>query len=196
MRTVVSSSLFGFVALSAFALAGCSFSTEAEGPAGSMAEDRGSSASESNGIAKPELGPPSLGAGRETVSGMAPAEVGPVAPNAAELVKVELSAPERELLDGKPAVPTAIGIAPPKLGPVANISVAPAGCTSDAECGTPECYNGVQEAFFCDITGSCQVQIDSCGAFACGGAACLTQCQSDTDCAEGASCVDGRCKES
>ncbi|HWZ92694.1 MAG TPA: hypothetical protein VNW92_27700, partial [Polyangiaceae bacterium] len=46
----------------------------------------------------------------------------------------------------------------------------------------------------CDGAGSCSVDkpVD-CGAFKCGPTECLTACQSDTDCADGNSCVEGVC---
>lgn len=183
MRTVVSSSLFGFVACAAFALAGCAFESPAEPAAEQPSPVEGFEAVDP---AMPEPGSVAGVPGGSSVSEGANPELDPSVDDAAELADVELTYP--------------VGEAP---GPViahdnaksehAGPAAAP-GCSSDADCGTPACYDGTQESFFCDATGTCQVKIDSCGFYACDDTACRTACRSDAECAEGAHCVGGRCE--
>jgi hypothetical protein len=57
------------------------------------------------------------------------------------------------------------------------------------------CSDGSATSSACDGSGSCVSQKDStsCGAYACGKAACLTSCAADADCSKGSQCVDSRC---
>ncbi|MEZ4219750.1 MAG: hypothetical protein R3B13_02395 [Polyangiaceae bacterium] len=68
-----------------------------------------------------------------------------------------------------------------------------AGSDPDAECAAPACFEGMQESFACNGAGACDVSVKSCGAYACGVAACNDSCKSDDDCAEGARCSRGAC---
>lgn len=177
MRTVISSSSFGFVVFAVF-VSGCSLSTETEA----------SSASEGvTGIAEPRPG--SMADVPVAPGAATPAEpnLGPTVP-AGELTDVELTHP----MGGFPAAPSATGFAELEPGPMANVPVA-VGCTSDAECGSNACYQGMHEAFSCDDTGTCQVAITSCGFYGCGETGCATFCTSDADCDASGRCDGSRC---
>jgi len=69
------------------------------------------------------------------------------------------------------------------------------GTDPENECGTPACYSGTQERFFCDGASACQVEIIECGLYVCGGHACYTECRTDDECVETAWCNAGRCEE-
>jgi uncharacterized repeat protein (TIGR01451 family)/uncharacterized protein (TIGR03382 family) len=71
-------------------------------------------------------------------------------------------------------------------------------CTYPGEsvqCGTASCSAGVSTSGgTCDGAGTCALQTQSCGDYACGEVACLSSCTSDDQCAEGAFCLSGQCK--
>ena len=204
MRNIISSSLFGFLALTgSFTLSACSFEAN---------QDPGAAAGEAG-----EAGDP--GGGNVAFAG-------PARPSTGAATNVTANGPSRAADPGKsfapPPEPTAIGHActsdaecesgacadgvccdtscdgvcescnsPGQVGscvPYAN------GSDPETECGSPGCGNGQQESFSCDGSGACQVQIDSCGEFACGKTSCLTRCSTDADCAEGARCNAGNCE--
>ncbi|MFO0567431.1 MAG: hypothetical protein U0263_17360 [Polyangiaceae bacterium] len=181
MHTSVSSSFFGLFTLTALALGGCAVSTEAS--------------SETHSGQGVEVGDttPSRAARLPAAPGATPAPDFSVAPRApgAELSDLELTYPKQQN-----PVPSAIGLAPSNVGPMFDVSQAAQSgkCASDADCGVSGCYEGASESFFCDASGTCQVSIEACGFYACGESACLTSCQSDGECSDGASCIGGRCE--
>jgi len=67
---------------------------------------------------------------------------------------------------------------------------------SGVQCRAPSCSNGVAVlATGCDGKGACPaVQTHSCGAFACKGEACASECATTADCAAGFVCVGKDCK--
>jgi len=68
------------------------------------------------------------------------------------------------------------------------------GTDPENECGAPACFSGMQERFFCDGVGACQVESMECGLYVCGGHACYTDCRTDDECVESAWCNAGRCE--
>lgn len=195
MRTNTSRSLSGFVTVVAVALAGCSPSTDAEllaeSPAAAAAEP-----GETAGPAKPKAEPRAVL--QPTPSGLARPEVGGLAKGTVPLAELGQACIQGAdcatgscsdgvccdvPCDGTCEVCDATGLCVPR----------PAGSDPDHECGAPACNAGVQEAFWCDGAGACMVQIESCGAYVCGDAACLRECRSDADCIEPARCQGGSC---
>jgi hypothetical protein len=79
-------------------------------------------------------------------------------------------------------------------GQVGSCSPHASGSDPDGECATPGCYEGTQESFACNGARTCDVTIVSCGAYACGESACLSDCRSDADCAADATCQGASCR--
>jgi hypothetical protein len=65
-------------------------------------------------------------------------------------------------------------------------------------CGTGSCANAMLTPVgFCNGAGTCRQTPRGCGGYVCdaGGAACLTICMGDGDCASGFSCANGSCTD-
>ena len=60
-------------------------------------------------------------------------------------------------------------------------------------CGPPTCSAGELTHKTCDGSGGCAIKKESCGGFACDGAACKTTCASKADCAGTFECLGGVC---
>ena len=204
MRSIVSSSLFGFVVLAGtFALSACSLDA-AEDPEARAADVGQPSAGSSDTAAF--AGPTLPAAG-------APARIGTGNPQStAHAGNVYTPAPEPTLMghacstdaecesgscaDGV-CCDTACDGACESCNSPGNVGFCVAyanGTDPEAECGTPACGDGHQESFSCDGSGACQVQIASCGEFACGETTCLDHCTTNADCAFNAVCVQGNCE--
>lgn len=69
----------------------------------------------------------------------------------------------------------------------------PEGTDPEFECGSPGCYDGLQEVFSCNGAGACQLKVDSCREYACGETACFSECRTNAECAAGAECVAEQC---
>ncbi len=51
----------------------------------------------------------------------------------------------------------------------------------------------MQESFACNGASAREVTIEQCGDYACGESSCMTDCQGDADCVDGAYCSAGSC---
>jgi hypothetical protein len=60
-------------------------------------------------------------------------------------------------------------------------------------CGPPVCASGELTKKTCDGSGGCAIKKESCGGFACDGAACKTKCASKADCTGAFECLGGVC---
>ncbi|MGZ3419605.1 MAG: FG-GAP repeat protein [Polyangiales bacterium] len=84
------------------------------------------------------------------------------------------------------------GVCGPRCG-ASRYTCAPA--PDGTSCSDDGCAGGVEtHASTCDGAGSCNDVPKSCGAYACGGAACKTSCTTSTDCNVGNACKSGECK--
>ncbi len=65
----------------------------------------------------------------------------------------------------------------------------------ETECRDPSCGQGMETLVgYCDAEGECQPEVQqSCGLYICGEIACLDLCEDDTDCVDGAYCLDSTC---
>ncbi|MBK7581987.1 MAG: hypothetical protein IPI67_17490 [Myxococcales bacterium] len=172
MRTVVSTSFFGFVTLAAVCLAGCSFDTAGEPTATTNQGPVGNSSVE---LAPVEPGPAAKIPARPTATGVAPIGLGSSATDSKALLGTELNSPATHPMTGFSGVPTAIGVAELEPGPMANVPGEPGAlgqaCSSDAECGTGSCADGVCCDTACDgVCEACNVpgQVGFCVAHAAG----------------------------
>jgi hypothetical protein len=66
---------------------------------------------------------------------------------------------------------------------------------NETECAPASCTQGVEGgAAYCDGSGACGERVFvACTPYSCNGAHCHFSCQSDSDCVEGARCLDGAC---
>jgi hypothetical protein len=63
----------------------------------------------------------------------------------------------------------------------------------ETSCGAPTCTSGELTKETCDGAGGCAIKKESCGGFACDGAACKTTCASKADCTGAFECQGGVC---
>ncbi len=182
MRTLVSTSFFSFLALTSFALGGCSVATDAESTADTPTE------SMANTPADPAADMPAESA----VGSIA---IDTLASGIGQACSQDADCESGSCADGVCCATACNGEceACNVPGQVGTCTPHAAGTDPEGECATPACYDGMQESFACNGASSCEVTIVQCGNYACGENACNTDCQSDADCADGAYCSAGSC---
>ena len=181
MRNLGSTSFFSILALTSFALGGCSVATDAEPTADAPTESTASAGNDP--VAEPA---------ESVADSMA---IDTLASGIGQACSEDADCESGSCADGVCCSSACNGEceACDIPGQVGTCTPHAAGTDPEAECATPACFDGMQESFACNGASACKVTIEQCGNYACGESSCRSDCQSDADCAGGASCSAGSC---
>ncbi len=182
MRTLVSTSFFGILALTSFALAGCSVATDAEPTADAPTESTAGAPAE----------PPADMPAESSADAVA---IDTLASGLGQACSGDADCESGSCADGVCCATACNGEceACNIHGSTGTCTPHAAGTDPESECATPACFDNMQESFACNGASACEVKIEECGNYGCGESACNTECQSDVDCADGAYCSAGSC---